>query len=547
MSEPSDAVLDAVRLALRGGDGAGARQLLDAHPDAASGAALECRARAAYLELDFRGTADLWERAYGAYRASGDQLGAVRVARSLAYVHGAVMGDGALMSGWLARAQTLLPGTADSSERGWVALNTGMFATDRAAKEAHFRTALDVARARADVDLELVALAYLGANLVHDDHVEEGMLLLDEALAGVAGNEADDFLVLEEVFCQLFSACEQALDVDRADQWIRVGDAIAARRKLPAVSAFCHTHYGGVLTAAGRWSEADVTLSEAVRMWGVERRGLRGGALVRLADLRVRQGRFEEAEQLLDGLTGHLEAARPLAAIHLARDEPALARDVLERALEQLDVTSSSAAPLLALLVDVHVALGAVDAAGHVADQLAACASRHPSDYLTAMAALARGSVCLATGIGDPHACLREALAGFDRARLPMELARTRLALANALATDRPEVAVAEARAALASFEEMRAARDADAASAVLRSLGAPGASRKRAGGVLTKREAEVLALLGHGLSNPEISDRLYISRKTVEHHVGSVLAKLGLRSRSEAAAYSARGGSEPE
>ena len=50
-----------------------------------------------------------------------------------------------------------------------------------------------------------------------------------------------------------------------------------------------------------------------------------------------------------------------------------------------------------------------------------------------------------------------------------------------------------------------------------------------------------MLELLGHGLSNPEISDRLYISRKTVEHHVGNILAKLGLRSRAEAAAYATR------
>jgi DNA-binding NarL/FixJ family response regulator len=124
---------------------------------------------------------------------------------------------------------------------------------------------------------------------------------------------------------------------------------------------------------------------------------------------------------------------------------------------------------------------------------------------------------------------------------LPMELARARLELANVLAGDRPEIAVAEARAALEAFERLQAARHVDATTALLRSLGARTASARPSAETLTRREAEILDLLGHGLSNPEIADRLYISRKTVEHHVGNVLAKLGLRSRAEAAAYAAR------
>ena len=532
------------RAALRAGDAAGARRALDQAVGASSnGDVIESLARASYLELDYLTAIDGWERAYAAHRDAGDHVGAVRVARSLSYMYMAIVGDRAISSGWLSRAQTLLVHTEESTERGWVALNIAMFESDRARKEALFREALVLARSFGDTDLEFVTLAYLGASLVHADRTEEGMLLLDEALAAVAGSEVDDFMVLEEIFCQLFSACEHAHDVARADQWIRVGEAIADRRRLPAISAFCRTHYGGVLTAAGRWPEADAALTEAVRLWGLGQRSLlRNGALVRLADLRVMQGRFEEAEQLLADIdvTADAAAARPIAAIHLVKGDKSLAVDVLERALDQIDPLSSAAAPLLALLVDVHLAANRPDEAATAAEALATCAACHESHYLMAVAALARGRVCLAAGTGDPQACLREALAGFARAQMPIEVAHSRLELANALLTERPEVAMAEARAALEVFDRLQAARHADAAGAVLRSLGVRTTAR-RGGGLLTKREAEVLDLLGHGLSNPEISDRLYISRKTVEHHVGNVLSKLGLRSRAEAAAYATR------
>jgi DNA-binding NarL/FixJ family response regulator len=122
-----------------------------------------------------------------------------------------------------------------------------------------------------------------------------------------------------------------------------------------------------------------------------------------------------------------------------------------------------------------------------------------------------------------------------------MELAQSRLEMARAQANRSPEVAIAEAKAALEDFEKLQAARHADAAAALLRSLGAPIRTGPKGFGALTKREAEVLQLVGAGLSNAEIGDRLYISRKTVEHHVGNVLSKLGLRNRAEAAAYATR------
>jgi DNA-binding NarL/FixJ family response regulator len=51
----------------------------------------------------------------------------------------------------------------------------------------------------------------------------------------------------------------------------------------------------------------------------------------------------------------------------------------------------------------------------------------------------------------------------------------------------------------------------------------------------LTAREVEVLGLLGQGLTNAELASRLFISAKTVDHHVSAILSKLGVGSRRNA------------
>ena len=104
---------------------------------------------------------------------------------------------------------------------------------------------------------------------------------------------------------------------------------------------------------------------------------------------------------------------------------------------------------------------------------------------------------------------------------------------------------VSEARAALAIFERLGAVVDRRShhgsapQSRGARTRPEDAATRDHAD-TLTAREREVLDLLRQGLTNAEIGNRLFISPKTAEHHVGRVLTKLGVRSRAEAAAVAA-------
>jgi DNA-binding CsgD family transcriptional regulator len=296
-------------------------------------------------------------------------------------------------------------------------------------------------------------------------------------------------------------------------------------------------HYGGILTAAGRWDEAEAELGTSARCYDASYPALRSGAVARLAELRVRQGRFPEADELLAGDAHDSLAVRPLAALHLARNEPEVAVTLLHRQLAD-ELPGVGHVPALGLLIEAEVAAGHPDAARQHATTLATIAHRSPAPAIHGAAELAAALVSAGDDPTVPAAHLERALAGFGTAGLPLEEARTRLTLAGILTDRQRDLACAEATSALAVFERLGARRDADAAAALLRSLGVRGRTGPKHVDVLSRREQEVLALLGLGLSNAEIATRLYIGPKTASHHVSSVLAKLGLRNRAKAAAY---------
>jgi len=191
--------------------------------------------------------------------------------------------------------------------------------------------------------------------------------------------------------------------------------------------------------------------------------------------------------------------------------------------------------------VEVRLAAGNTAPARQPLDALQELAVASGNDRARAYAAFAAGRVRSVDGDAGAPSDLQSALQAFANLDLPFDAGRVRLHLAKTLAADAPDAAISEARAALDEFERLGAARQADAADALLRELGASGRAWPKGHGELTKRETQVLELLGDGLSNAEIAERLVISPRTAEHHVASVLSKLGLRSRAEAAAHAVR------
>jgi len=244
---------------------------------------------------------------------------------------------------------------------------------------------------------------------------------------------------------------------------------------------------------------------------------------------------------LLHGIERRDEAVFAVAALHLQRGEVAPAANLLHRRVDMVNAVRLDTAPLIELLGLCEIAVGEHESAARLASALIDLGERNDCSIVTAYGHRLRGSAFASRDPAGAVDSLETAVASFAKAEVPYRAAQTRLALARLLAANEPEVAVSEARAAFTVFEDLGAA-DADEAAALLRELGVRAArTAPKNVGRLTRREQEVLALLGEGLSNPEIAERLYVSRKTVEHHVARILSKLGVRGRAEAAAISAR------
>jgi LuxR family transcriptional regulator, maltose regulon positive regulatory protein len=398
-------------------------------------------------------------------------------------------------------------------------------------------------------ELEMVGMGLEGLALVSTGDVVAGMRRLDEATMRALSGDAAILPCVAWACCYLIAACEQVRDYDRAGQWCERVSEFCQRHGIALLLSVCKAKYAGVLTWQGRWDEAEVELKLAVDGLVATRPAMVGDALVRLGDLRRRQGRLDEAEELFQRCEGNPLAILGRAEIALDRGAADSAAELADRYLRRFpDRNRVERCAGLEVAVRAHLRLQALERAEAALTEL-----RDLADIVTrsrplrAAALTAQGRVATVRGDLDAARCfLEDALDLLADAGAPFETARVRVDLAGVLAAaGRAAPARAEYGRALAVFRNIGARGEQVRTQALVGRLGpeAPGGPAAGPLEVLSPREREVLTLVADGLTNREIAERLVVSEHTVHRHVTSILRKLQLPSRAAAAAMAARHG----
>ncbi|HEU5386195.1 MAG TPA: BREX system ATP-binding domain-containing protein [Streptosporangiaceae bacterium] len=236
--------------------------------------------------------------------------------------------------------------------------------------------------------------------------------------------------------------------------------------------------------------------------------------------------------------------AWPRALLQEASGQPAQALETLATPLrESTRLGISAEYPVMgADLVRLAVTEGDISLARQVAAAVGDVASRNDLAWL-------RGAALRCQGLAesDPNV-LAAAADAYAEASRPLELAlASEDAAAAFVRQGEPERARPLLEQAIAIYERLDAYRDLARANAVLRLAGlrrgVRGPRKRPQFGwqSLTPTERTVAALVADGLTNPQIGERLFISRRTVQAHLVHVFAKLGISARAQLAAQVAR------
>jgi DNA-binding NarL/FixJ family response regulator len=494
---------------------------------------------------------DARERAYRLYRERNDSRGAARMAVWLAWDAAAFRGEEAIANGWFQRAHRLLQGLPDAPEHAWLALRRGVFALlhdqDPEQAEALALETVRIGQAVGAVDYEMVGRALHGFARVTAGAVTEGLQELDEVNAAVLAGEMTDPMLIGLACCYLIAACERIHDYERAMQWCDRLKPFCEKWGYRPLFAVCRTQYASVCLWRGAWGEAERELTTAAKELALCRPAMTGEGLVRLGELRRRQGRLDEAMALFERGGSHPVASLGRASVKFDRGDFDAAADLAERYLRRLPARNrTERAGALELIVRASLERDRVEDATLAVAELREIADEARTRPLNAAASLAAGLVAARSrDAQSARALLEDAVDLFRASGAPFETGRARIELAHVMTVlGRREAGVEEAQLAIADLEPLGASLDLARARAIVegpaqRSGSAAPELEDRKG--LTPREIEILRLISAGLNNQAIAERLFISEHTVHRHVANTLAKLNAPSRSAAVAQAGR------
>jgi DNA-binding CsgD family transcriptional regulator len=478
------------------------------------------------------------ERAHRAYLDGGDGLAAARAAIWLG-MNLAIQGEMGPAGGWFGRAQRLVEREGrECVEQGYLLIPEGFRRQATGDFDGAFAAgaeAAEIGERFGDVDLFAVAVHLQGICRVSQGRVGEGLRLLDEAMVAVTAGEVSPVFT-GVVYCSVIACCEEAFEPRRASEWTKALTRWCDEQpQMVSFTGRCLAHRANIRQLQGAWHEAlEEALAARERAEQAMNRAATGQALYQQGELHRLRGDFAAAEAAYREASGYGREPQPgLALLRLAQGDKGAAAAAIRRAVDEAKDPLPRAA-LLPAYVELMLACGDVAAARDASRELAALAASSDGVMLRAIAAQAEGAVALAEG-DAPAAlpALRQAARIWLELDAPYDVARTRVLVGLACrALGDEDTALLELDAARDAFERLGAAPDV----ARVDSLEHPAAAGESHG--LSARELEVLRLVAAGSTNREIATSLVLSEHTVARHVQNIFTKLGVSSRTAAAAY---------
>jgi DNA-binding CsgD family transcriptional regulator len=435
---------------------------------------------------------------------------------------------------WLGRAAGVVADLPECPEQGFVRYLTeveaGLDGPDPDAVAVAAREVRELGRRLADPTLVACGAAGEGRALLRLGRVAEGMRLLDEAMLAAATEELQPEWA-GDLYCHAMAACHELGDLRRARHWTAATERWLAT--LPAAVLFtgiCRVHRAQLHQIGGDWARAEREAAQVCTDLASIHRANAAEAHYLVGEIRRLRGDDPAAEAAYRAAHHLGRDPQPgLALLRLAQGRATTAVAGIRAALTAETDKPLRRAQLCVAQVEIALAVDDPVTARKASDELAETSATFCSPALGAAAQQVAGALQLAEGkIPEALPLLREACRAWRELDAPYETARVRVLLAAAhRGLGDVETAHWELDEAAATFAALGAARDLRALTAF--PVGTPNG--------LTEREVEVLRCLAAGRTNREIAHALVISEKTVARHLANIFTKLGVTSRTAAAA----------